>query len=77
MNSGGTVTRNMIEAQSYLVMFLLGILNPPQHVVSVPPSIRSHFIPPTFLTLLSPFPGAGDTVIDKKSMPLRGPKSYR
>lgn len=45
----------MIEAQSYLVMFLLGILKQPQHFVFVPPSIQLHPIAPTFLTLL--FPG--------------------
>lgn len=55
MNSGGTGTRDMIEAQSYLVMFLLGILKQPQHFVFVPPSIQLHPIAPTFLTLL--FPG--------------------
>lgn len=51
IHSGGIVTRDMIGAQSYLEMFLLGILKQP-HAVFVPLPILSHPVPPTFSTLL-------------------------
>jgi len=63
MNSGGTVTRDMIGAQSYLAMFLLGILKPPQHLVFAPPSILSYPIPFNSFDISVPgtFLGARDT----------------
>lgn len=52
MNSGGTVTRDMIGTPSYLVLFLLRILESAQHLGFAPPSVLTRPIPPVGLTLL-------------------------
>lgn len=73
MNSGGTVTRDVTEAKSYLATFLLGILKQLQHLLFVPLSILSH--PSKYSCIPSTLPGAGDTAMNIWSTPVRGSKS--
>lgn len=75
MNSGGTVTRDVTEAKSYLATFLLGILKQLQHLLFVPPSILSHPSNIFDNCIPSTLPGTGDTAMNIWSTPLRGSKS--